>query len=212
MLYLSKQAGKWAVPGSRVTESGCVCTERGCYRKVTAKQGGTAKSEFVRTSRPCRAEGAFFMPSASIYHRRKEEETMPAPRKPTPKHSAFRRVKPLTSEQARVPGYDFAAIEAKWRARWEEQRLYQVDLKAAPRPYYNLMMFPYPSAEGLHVGTCTRLSARTFTGAGCPCEATMFLSQLASTPLVSTAKTSRSNAACIRASSQRTTLSTFASN
>jgi leucyl-tRNA synthetase len=92
------------------------------------------------------------MPSASIYHRRKEEETMPAPRKPTPKHSAFRRVKPLTSEQARVPGYDFAAIEAKWRARWEEQRLYQVDLKAAPRPYYNLMMFPYPSAEGLHVG------------------------------------------------------------
>jgi len=27
-----------------------------------------------------------------------------------------------------------------------------VDLKGAKKPYYNLMMFPYPSAEGLHVG------------------------------------------------------------
>ncbi len=54
--------------------------------------------------------------------------------------------------QARPPVYDFQAIEAKWRARWEEQKLYQVDLQNARHPYYNLMMFPYPSAEGLHVG------------------------------------------------------------
>ncbi|GLV54836.1 leucine--tRNA ligase [Dictyobacter sp. S3.2.2.5] len=52
----------------------------------------------------------------------------------------------------RAPRYDFARFEAKWRARWEEQKIYQVDLRQAPRPYYNLMMFPYPSAEGLHVG------------------------------------------------------------
>ncbi|EKD88825.1 MAG: hypothetical protein ACD_34C00318G0001, partial [uncultured bacterium] len=25
-------------------------------------------------------------------------------------------------------------------------------MKAAKKPYYNLMMFPYPSAEGMHVG------------------------------------------------------------
>lgn len=55
-------------------------------------------------------------------------------------------------KQARVPKYDFTAIEARWRARWEQQKLYQVDLQQAARPYYNLMMFPYPSAEGLHVG------------------------------------------------------------
>src|ERR1700736_5046100 len=55
-------------------------------------------------------------------------------------------------KQARVPKYDFTAIEALWRARWEQQKLYQVDLQRARRPYYNLMMFPYPSAEGLHVG------------------------------------------------------------
>src|SRR5215471_2731375 len=54
--------------------------------------------------------------------------------------------------QVRPPRYDFHAFESKWRARWEEQKLYQVDLHGARRPYYNLMMFPYPSAEGLHVG------------------------------------------------------------
>ena len=43
-------------------------------------------------------------------------------------------------------------IEAKWQARWETDGIYSPDLKTAKKPYYNLMMFPYPSAEGLHVG------------------------------------------------------------
>ena len=43
-------------------------------------------------------------------------------------------------------------MEEKWRTRWEESGVYRVDLRMANRPYYNLMMFPYPSAEGLHVG------------------------------------------------------------
>jgi len=54
--------------------------------------------------------------------------------------------------QVRAPIYDFQSFEEKWRTRWEEQKLYWVDLHNALRPYYNLMMFPYPSAEGLHVG------------------------------------------------------------
>ncbi len=54
--------------------------------------------------------------------------------------------------RVRPPRYDFAAFEAKWREHWEQQNLYHVDLYRAERPYYNLMMFPYPSAEGLHVG------------------------------------------------------------
>src|SRR5205809_830690 len=53
--------------------------------------------------------------------------------------------------QIRPPRYDFAAFESKWRDRWEQQKLYEVHLHNASRPYYNLMMFPYPSAEGLHV-------------------------------------------------------------
>ncbi|MDO8473969.1 MAG: leucine--tRNA ligase [bacterium] len=43
-------------------------------------------------------------------------------------------------------------IEKKWRGVWERKKLWKVDIKKAKRPYYNLMMFPYPSAEGLHVG------------------------------------------------------------
>ena len=33
-----------------------------------------------------------------------------------------------------------------------EKKIYEPDLKRAKKPFYNLMMFPYPSAEGLHVG------------------------------------------------------------
>jgi leucyl-tRNA synthetase len=43
-------------------------------------------------------------------------------------------------------------VEAKWQARWAERHVNEPDLDRAERPFYNLMMFPYPSAEGLHVG------------------------------------------------------------
>ncbi|HET8650313.1 MAG TPA: leucine--tRNA ligase [Gemmatimonadales bacterium] len=49
-------------------------------------------------------------------------------------------------------GYNPEAVEAKWQARWAERGTNQPDLDRAERPFYNLMMFPYPSAEGLHVG------------------------------------------------------------
>ncbi len=48
--------------------------------------------------------------------------------------------------------YQPHTIEAKWQAIWQQQRIYEVDLDRAQRPFFNLMMFPYPSAEGLHVG------------------------------------------------------------
>ena len=48
--------------------------------------------------------------------------------------------------------YDHEKIEAKWQKIWEKQKTWKVDLDKAKKPYYNLMMFPYPSAEGLHVG------------------------------------------------------------
>ena len=48
--------------------------------------------------------------------------------------------------------YHPEAVEAKWQARWAERRTNEPDLDRAERPFYNLMMFPYPSAEGLHVG------------------------------------------------------------
>ena len=51
-----------------------------------------------------------------------------------------------------IESYDAAAIEQKWQARWEHDGVNHTDVAAGVRPYYTLMMFPYPSAEGLHVG------------------------------------------------------------
>jgi leucyl-tRNA synthetase len=50
--------------------------------------------------------------------------------------------------------YDFAEIEARWRRHWDESGLHSLDLDAvaAESIFYNLVEFPYPSAEGLHVG------------------------------------------------------------
>ncbi|HXE57309.1 MAG TPA: leucine--tRNA ligase [Gemmatimonadales bacterium] len=56
------------------------------------------------------------------------------------------------TDQTHESAYQPEAVEAKWAARWAERRTNEPDLDRAPRPFYNLMMFPYPSAEGLHVG------------------------------------------------------------
>jgi leucyl-tRNA synthetase len=56
--------------------------------------------------------------------------------------------------------YDHRGVETKWQVRWEAAKIHAVDLAHARRPYYNLMMFPYPSSEGLHVG-----NVYAFTGA-----------------------------------------------
>jgi len=48
--------------------------------------------------------------------------------------------------------YHFASIERKWQRYWETRGTNRTDLHRAKKPFYNLMMFPYPSAEGLHVG------------------------------------------------------------
>jgi leucyl-tRNA synthetase len=48
--------------------------------------------------------------------------------------------------------YDPRKVEKKWQKIWAEKGIYEPDLKKAARPFYNLMMFPYPSGEGLHIG------------------------------------------------------------
>ncbi|MGQ0563039.1 MAG: leucine--tRNA ligase [Gemmatimonadota bacterium] len=63
---------------------------------------------------------------------------------------------------ARIP-YNPKDIEEKWQARWAERgtnSFTDEQLRTVTRPFYNLMMFPYPSAEGLHVG-----NMYAFTGA-----------------------------------------------
>ena len=48
--------------------------------------------------------------------------------------------------------YNPHAIESRWQARWAAEGRGVVDLDHAARPFFNLMEFPYPSGEGLHVG------------------------------------------------------------
>ena len=48
--------------------------------------------------------------------------------------------------------YNPIKIEEKWRKKWLKENRWQVDIKNAKNPYFNLMMFPYPSGEGLHIG------------------------------------------------------------
>ena len=60
-------------------------------------------------------------------------------------------------------GYTPSEVEAKWQGRWDERgtNTFTSDaLQTAENRYYQLMMFPYPSAEGLHVGNIF-----AFTGA-----------------------------------------------
>ncbi|MBT4185879.1 MAG: class I tRNA ligase family protein, partial [Gemmatimonadales bacterium] len=66
------------------------------------------------------------------------------------------------SNEERV-GYDPSAIEEKWQRLWDERgtnSYTREEIENAENPFYNLMMFPYPSAEGLHVG-----NIYAFTGA-----------------------------------------------
>lgn len=48
--------------------------------------------------------------------------------------------------------YPAAEIEAKWQKAWSDKKTDKTVIEKATKPFYNLMMFPYPSAEGLHVG------------------------------------------------------------
>lgn len=88
-----------------------------------------------------------------------------------------------TKNQEQFLKYTPKAIESKWQSKWLLENVYQPQLDSAKlkishdlasknrrnqkvklaskestrattgEPFYNLMMFPYPSAEGLHVGS-----------------------------------------------------------
>ncbi|MEK9201242.1 MAG: class I tRNA ligase family protein [Patescibacteria group bacterium] len=48
--------------------------------------------------------------------------------------------------------FDHREMEARWQKKWEEEKLYEVDVEKSENKFYNLWMFPYPSGEGMHAG------------------------------------------------------------
>ena len=61
--------------------------------------------------------------------------------------------------------YNFADIEKKWQAHWDENKTFKSVMDQSKPKYYVLDMFPYPSGSGLHVGhpegyTATDIVAR----------------------------------------------------
>lgn len=58
----------------------------------------------------------------------------------------------MTASVPEPVAYEPASIEARWRDRWAQRGTHRTDIVKGENPFYALMMFPYPSAEGLHVG------------------------------------------------------------
>ena len=48
--------------------------------------------------------------------------------------------------------YMFTEIEKKWQKIWKERTQYHTDISDSGKKFYNLVMFPYPSGDRLHIG------------------------------------------------------------
>ncbi|HVT00806.1 MAG TPA: leucine--tRNA ligase [Patescibacteria group bacterium] len=66
----------------------------------------------------------------------------------------------MNKDASSTKEYKPQEIEAFWQKKWSDDKTFTPSLWTDPKPYFNLMMFPYPSAEGLHVG-----NMYAFTGA-----------------------------------------------
>ena len=61
--------------------------------------------------------------------------------------------------------YNFARIEKKWQDRWLENKTGAAVTGSDKPKFFGLIEFPYPSAQGLHVG-----HARPFTAMDIICR------------------------------------------
>ncbi len=57
----------------------------------------------------------------------------------------------MSSKEEKLPPYNPEKIEKKWQKKWEEARIFEVELDPKKKKYYCLEMYPYPSST-LHMG------------------------------------------------------------
>ncbi|MEA3313837.1 MAG: leucine--tRNA ligase [Caldisericota bacterium] len=50
--------------------------------------------------------------------------------------------------------YNYLEIQKKWQKYWEENNFYRAEDFSEKPKYYIMVMYPYPSGSGLHVGHC----------------------------------------------------------
>jgi len=55
-------------------------------------------------------------------------------------------------EDKTIIDYNFKPIEDRWIVQWEKEQVYKSDLDKTKPKYYCLDTWPYPSAEGVHIG------------------------------------------------------------
>ena len=48
--------------------------------------------------------------------------------------------------------YNFKEIEKKWQTYWQSNQTFKATTNLKQKKFYALVEFPYPSANGLHVG------------------------------------------------------------
>lgn len=51
-----------------------------------------------------------------------------------------------------MKNYEFKVIEEKWQKYWDEHHTFEAKNGVDKKTFYDLIEFPYPSGEGLHVG------------------------------------------------------------
>src|SRR3954451_13928006 len=70
----------------------------------------------------------------------------------TPSRHIMTEFAPTQPVDEQPAGYDPAGVERRWQSRGEDEATNEAGLGYSASALYALMMFPYPSAEGLLVG------------------------------------------------------------